>query len=94
VFATRDGRKLGRRNVLRDVKLVCKKLGVTIPARSLHALRHSFAIHYLRQGGSVFHLQRALGHSTLEMTRIYANLSVKDLQDNHEQRSMLGSARY
>jgi integrase/recombinase XerD len=47
VFATRDGRKLGRRNVLRDVKLVCKKLNVKIPERSLHAFRHTFAVNYI-----------------------------------------------
>jgi integrase/recombinase XerD len=35
VFATRHGRKLGRRNVLRDVKLLCRRLGV-IPRRREH----------------------------------------------------------
>jgi site-specific recombinase XerD len=74
IFATRHGRKLGRRNVLRDVKLLCRRLGVTTPERTLHAFRHTFALHYLRKGGSVFHLQKVLGHSTLEMTRRYANL--------------------
>src|ERR1700756_3431090 len=33
VFATRDCHKLGRRNVLRDVKVLCKKLGVRVPDR-------------------------------------------------------------
>jgi integrase/recombinase XerD len=53
VFATRRGRKLGRRNVLRDVRLLCQRLGVIPPERTLHAFRHTFAIHYLRKGGSV-----------------------------------------
>ena len=34
--------------------------------------------------GSVFHLQKALGHSTLEMTRRYVNLVAADLQAVHE----------
>lgn len=79
IFATRRGRKLGRRNVLRDVKRLCVRLGITPPERTLHAFRHTFAVFYLRKGGSVFHLQKVLGHATLEMTRRYANMLTEDL---------------
>ena len=89
VFATKDGHQLGRRNVLRDVKLLCKKLGVRVPERSLHAFRHSFGVHYIRQGGSPFLLQKALGHSTLDMTRQYVNLNTADLQAVHGRVSLL-----
>jgi integrase/recombinase XerD len=89
LFANRAQTKLGRRNVLRDVKLLCKKLGFTPPGRTLHAFRHTFAVNYLRRGGSVFHLQKVLGHSTLEMTRRYANLMTEDLQAVHERVSLL-----
>jgi site-specific recombinase XerD len=34
-------------------------------------------VNYLRKGGSVFHLQKMLGHSTLETTRRYANLMTR-----------------
>ncbi len=34
VFPTRQGKKLGRRDVLRDVKKLCKKLGVRPPPDS------------------------------------------------------------
>jgi integrase/recombinase XerD len=91
VFATRDGHKLGRRNVLRDVKLLCKKLGVRVPERSLHAFRHSFGVHYIRQGGSPFLLQKALGHSTLDMTKRYVNLTTADLQAVHSRVSLLSA---
>ena len=56
-------------------------------------IRHTFAIHYLRKGGSVFHLQKVLGHSSLEMTRRYANLMTEDLQAVHERVSLLQNAR-
>lgn len=75
--------------MLRDVKRLCKRLGFDPPARTLHALRHTFAVNYLRRGGSVFHLQKLLGHSTLEMTRRYANLMTEDLQAVHERVSLL-----
>jgi len=92
IFASTTGVKLGRRNVLRDVRLLCQKLNVHLPVRALHAFRHTFALHYLRKGGSVFHLQRALGHTTLEMTRRYANLMTEDLQAVHQKVSLLSAA--
>jgi integrase/recombinase XerD len=89
LFASRTETTLGRRNVLRDVKVLCRNLGFTPPGRTLHAFRHTFAVNYLRRGGSVFHLQKVLGHSTLEMTRRYANLVTADLQAVHERVSLL-----
>jgi len=91
VFSTRQGKKLGRRDVLRDVKRTCKQLGIAVPERTLHAFRHSFAVHYLRKGGSVFHLQKCLGHSSLDMTRRYANLTTDDLSAVHQKVSLLSS---
>jgi integrase/recombinase XerD len=89
LFANRMETILGRRNVLRDVKLLCRRLGFEPPARTLHATRHTFAVNYLRKGGSVFHLQKVLGHRSLEMTRRYANLMTEDLQAVHERVSLL-----
>lgn len=89
VFSTRNGRALGRRVILRDVKLLCNKLGFDPPERTLHAFRHTFSLNYLRKGGSVFHLQKVLGHSSLEMTRRYANLTTEDLQTVHQRLSLL-----
>jgi integrase/recombinase XerD len=89
LFSSRSETKLGRRVMLRDVKLLCKRLGFNPPARTLHAFRHTFAVNYIRRGGSVFHLQKVLGHSTLEMTRRYANLVTADLQAVHERVSLL-----
>jgi integrase/recombinase XerD len=89
VFCTRLGTQLGRRDALRDTKRLCSKLGIKVPERTMHAFRHSFAVNYLRRGGSVFHLQKALGHSSLEMTRRYANLMTEDLQKIHQQVTLL-----
>ncbi len=41
--------------------------------------------------GSVFHLPKVLGHSSLEMTRRYANLVTEDLQAVQERVSLLSS---
>jgi integrase/recombinase XerD len=93
VFSNRDGGGLSRLIMLRDVKLLCRKLDIVIPRRTLHSFRHTFSLHYLRNGGSPFHLQKALGHSSLEMTREYSNLLVDDLQSVHERVSLVTAAK-
>jgi len=51
VLSTRDGRQLSHRNVLRDVTARCRRLGFNPPVRALHAMRHTFALTYVRNGG-------------------------------------------
>jgi integrase/recombinase XerD len=89
VFSTADGGKLHRCNVWRDVHALCVELGITAPERLIHALRHSFATNYIRQGGNVFLLQRALGHTTITMSQRYCHLNTADLQAVHQRVSLL-----
>jgi integrase/recombinase XerD len=89
LLATKGGDRLGRCVMLRNVKELCRELGFEPPSRTLHAFRHTWAVNYVRQGGSVFHLQRALGHSTLEMSRRYSSLNTTDLSAMQETTSML-----
>jgi integrase/recombinase XerD len=89
VFSTRRGTMMQKDNALRAVKSLCRELGFEPPARTLHAFRHTFAVNYIRRGGSLFHLQRSLGHTTLEMTRKYVNLTTDDLTAVHQRVSLL-----
>jgi integrase/recombinase XerD len=75
--------------MLRDFKLLCRRLGFEAPKRSLPAIRHSFASNYIRRGGSQFHLMKILGHTSLEMTRKYVNLQTHDRQAVHDRLSPL-----
>jgi integrase len=50
--------------------------GITLPDGQLtHVLRHTFASHFLINGGDILALQRILGHSDLKVTMRYAHLA-------------------
>lgn len=61
-----------------------RKTGVKI---TFHMCRRSFATWALRNGMDLFSLQNLLGHSTLEMTRLYAQQVDSDLQIAHKRNS-------
>ncbi|MCY1365299.1 Tyrosine recombinase XerC [compost metagenome] len=59
-----------------------KMSGVKLPAgQKTHVLRHTFASHYMMNGGNILTLQRVLGHASLNMTMRYAHLAPDHLQD-------------
>jgi integrase len=49
--------------------------GKRVRAITMHCLRHSFASHWMMNGGDLFRLQRLLGHSSAQMTQRYAHLA-------------------
>lgn len=46
-----------------------------------HILRHTFASHYMMNGGNILSLKDVLGHHSLTMTMRYAHLSPEHLQE-------------
>lgn len=53
-----------------------ERSGIELPDGQLtHALRHTFASHFLINGGDILALQRILGHSDLKVTMRYAHLA-------------------
>ncbi|HKF53875.1 MAG TPA: tyrosine-type recombinase/integrase [Blastocatellia bacterium] len=93
LFPTRGGGRLEYHNVLGEFKDFAKKLGITGVRVSFHTLRHSFAVNYVRNGGNLFYLQKALGHETLQMTRRYTELNGEDLKMMHSKTSLLDRLR-
>ena len=91
LFLTANGARWGRMGALRAVKIHCQHLGFEPPARTLHAMRHTFAGNYIRKTGSLLHLQKMLGHTSMEMSRRYANLVTEDLQAIHPKASLLAA---
>jgi len=48
----------------------------------LHVLRHSIATHLLQNGMSLQHIQKFLGHTSLESTQIYTHLEAESKTGN------------
>jgi integrase/recombinase XerD len=79
LFATGRGNHL-ERNALRHLVQGCaERAGVE--GATVHRWRHTFAINYLRNGGSVLELQRLMGHERVDTLRIYVDLAASDLQE-------------
>lgn len=58
------------------------RTGIELPDGQLtHCLRHSFASHFMMNGGNILVLQRILGHASLTMTMRYAHLAPEHLQE-------------
>ncbi len=49
-----------------------------------HLLRHSIAVHLLRQGADVRHIQQLLGHASLDTTKIYLRLVPGHLREDYD----------
>jgi integrase len=53
------------------------------PSLRVHDCRHTYASHYLREGGSIFRLSRYLGHSSVQVTeRFYAHMIPADFEQD------------
>ena len=91
VFPTRGGAKLNQRNALRAHHILLKRLA--IPKSGFHRLRHTFATSYLQNGGEVVRLSRVLGHTQITTTMRYLHLMTADLQEPHQQLSILNRLR-
>ncbi len=49
-----------------------------------HTFRHSFAIHFLKNGGDLRILQKILGNSDLATTAIYLSYTDNDVAENYD----------
>ncbi|WP_230973025.1 tyrosine-type recombinase/integrase, partial [Burkholderia vietnamiensis] len=59
-----------------------------------HVLRHTFASHFMLNGGNILTLQRILGHASLTMTMRYAHLSPDHLEEAKRYNALASLSRY
>ena len=87
LFATQQNTRVNRMTALRGGQLLCARFDP--PGRTLHAFRHTFAVNYLRRGGSVFHLQGLGAFHAGDDAAATANLVTTDLRQSMERVSLL-----
>lgn len=61
---------------------VLKAMKPDLPkGQATHVLRHTFAAHFMINGGNILTLNKILGHATIEQTMAYAHFSPDHLND-------------
>ncbi len=59
-----------------------ERAGIDLPAGQLtHVLRHTFASHFMMNGGNILVLQKILGHTDIKMTMRYAHFAPNHLEE-------------
>jgi site-specific recombinase XerD len=78
VFGNADGGIMNIHHLYRDFQRAQNRAKMSQVIR-FHDLRHTFASHFMMNGGNIYDLQKVLGHTKTEMTQIYAHLAPEHL---------------
>jgi integrase/recombinase XerD len=74
-----NGKKMTYRGIQHAIKVSAERAGIDKPVH-VHTLRHSFATHLLENGVDIRKIQKLLGHSNLQTTQIYTQVSSDEIK--------------
>ncbi len=74
-----NGKKMSPRAIQYAIKISAKRAGIEKDVH-VHTLRHSFATHLLENGADIRKIQKLLGHSNLQTTQIYTQVSTEEIK--------------
>ena len=74
-----NGKKMSPRGMQHAIKVSAERAGIDKPVH-VHTLRHSFATHLLENGVDIRKIQKLLGHSNLQTTQIYTQVSNEEIK--------------
>jgi integrase/recombinase XerD len=74
-----NGKKMTYRGIQHAIKVSAARAGIEKPVH-VHTLRHSFATHLLENGVDIRKIQKLLGHSNLQTTQIYTQVSSEEIK--------------
>ncbi len=83
LFVTLDGEPMSKRQFQNRVKFYGKQADIKGVRCSCHTFRHTFAKLSVKNRAGIFELQQILGHTSMEMVRVYVNLFSDDVMDKH-----------
>ncbi len=87
LFASDRGERAGGALTRSGLRQLVQRLGraanIKATRCSPHTFRHTFAIQWLREGGTQIALMKMLGHSDAKMTQRYVKLSDADVATQH-----------
>ncbi len=97
LFLTKNGRALDAPVVIKAVTSAGVAAGLKKHLHP-HLLRHACATHMLKGGADIRHIQKLLGHASLQTTEIYTKVEIGDLKKVHRlyhprERHRAGSGR-
>lgn len=78
LFASKNGTRIRTDNLYHLIRRAGERADVS--DAGVHRFRHTFAIQFLRNGGSVYELRDMLGHEDLKTSLRYARLAEVDLE--------------
>lgn len=73
------GKKMSPRSIQHAIKVSAERAGIEKPLH-VHTLRHSFATHLLENGVDIRKIQKLMGHSNLQTTQIYTQVSSEEIK--------------
>jgi integrase/recombinase XerD len=77
LFLSVTGRRLSYPKIWRIVKDASEAAMIEA---TVHTFRHACATHLLRHGASLRHIQKLLGHNSLDTTQIYTQVEISDVK--------------
>lgn len=89
IFRTRTGKEKDRSNIWREMKKAAQSAGIDPEKVFPHNLRHLFARTFYRKTKNLIDLADILGHSSVEVTRIYTSNGFEEWKKGIEQMNLL-----
>ncbi|MDN4524398.1 tyrosine-type recombinase/integrase [Fictibacillus fluitans] len=94
IFLSVYGTPFQKRSIQKRLKQYKDKAGIKNVRVSPHSFRHYFAKNYILSGGDPFTLQLILGHSSMQMIRVYIQMNKSDTKLQHNKYSPIGKLNF
>jgi site-specific recombinase XerD len=83
-FLTAEGKRLTMDSIQRIFWVINQKRGPEARHLHPHLLRHSIAVHLMRGGADVRHVQAFLGHADIDTTKVYLRMVPGRLKEDYD----------